>query len=256
MKADGRGCAFCGAAGDLVPMGVLDEKWSRRFGGEPVVALDHGWYTTVSGEHRPMDHLDPAKFFGPHVRALCDYCAHGWVEDVRWRAEPTLLALAQGKAQEPARGETAALSRWAQLTAMLAELVEGMPRAASPSQRDAVRRATTATPALDTWVFPMRQRLPARVHLSQVALRHGQVGADPTDSDLVQIVSVDLAQVSTLVLLPSSEEARALVDAAQVADALGAPPGTAPAPLDLSRTRHPHAVAVQRLCAASEAGVC
>jgi hypothetical protein len=250
MAGAGGGCAFCGATADIVPTGVLDEKWSRRFGGEPVVALDHGWYTTVRGERRAADHLDPAKFFGPHVRALCDYCVHGWVEDVRWRAEPTLLALAQGQAQSALPGESPALARWAQLTAMLAELVEGMPRAASPAQRDAVRRGSAPAPAVDTWVFAMRQRLPARVHLSQVSC----AGGSQDDTALVQIVSVDLAHLSALVVLPSSPVARTVDDGAALADALTTPGAGPPAPvlpLDLSVSRHPHQVAVQRVCAAS-----
>lgn len=254
MAGGGQACAFCGATAEIVPTDVLDEKWSRRFGGAPVVALDHGWYTTVRGERRAADHLDPAKFFGPHVRALCDYCVHGWVEDVRWRAEPTLLALAQGHVQETPARESAALARWAQLTAMLAELIVGMPRAASPGQRDAVRRGGITSPDIATWFFAVRQRLPARVHLSQVSVAAGA----QDDAGLVQIVSVDLARLSVLVVLPSNSTALEVVERAAVPAALGVPEPMpvgrpAVAPLDLSRTRHPHAVAVQLLCAASGA---
>jgi hypothetical protein len=243
MPGGGGRCAFCGATADLVPLGVLDDKWSRRFGGDPVVALDHGWYTGVSGERHAVDRLDPSKFFGSHVRAVCDFCAHGWVEDVRWRAEPTLLALAQGRGAAPHPREAAALARWAQLTAMLAELVEGMPRAASATQRDAVRRGSEVAPPIGSWFFALRQRLPARVHLSQVAV----------DEALVQIVSIDLAQLSVLVVLPSDEQALEVVRRADVPAALGVDDGTAVSPVDLSRTRHPHAVAVHRLCSAGEA---
>lgn len=245
--AGGGACAFCGATASMAWTDVLDEKWSRRFGGAPVVALDHGWYTTVHGERRDADHLDPAKYFGPHVRAACDFCAHGWVEDVRWRAEPTLLALAQGSSTDVSAYGSAALLRWAQLTAMLAEQIDGMPHAASAAQRDAVRRGGAPSPAVDCWFFALRQRLPARVHLSQVA-----VTAEP--AGLVQIVSVDLAHLSVLVVLPSSEAARELVDRSGVAAALGAP--GAVHPLDVKKARHPHHTAVQLLCAASGVGAC
>ena len=49
----GSGCAFCGAAGSLVDSCVVEDKWSRAFGGAPVVALDHGWYTSATGERVP-----------------------------------------------------------------------------------------------------------------------------------------------------------------------------------------------------------
>ena len=243
----GGGCPFCGATASMVGTDVLDEKWSRRFGGAPVVALDHGWYTTVHGERRDADHLDPTKYFGPHVRATCDFCAHGWVEDVRWRAEPTLLALAQGQAGELTPYESAALLRWAQLTALLAEQIEGMPRAASAAQRDAVRRGGEPAPRIDCWFFALRQRLPARVHLSQVAVTGEPAG-------LVQIVSVDLAHLSLLVVLPSGEDAGEVVDRAALAATLGQT--GAVQPLDVKKARHPHHTAVQLLCAASGVGVC
>lgn len=256
MAARAGACAFCGANAATVPTGVLDEKWTRRFGGDPAVALDHGWYT-VRGERRAADHLDPSKFFGASVRALCDYCVHGWVEDVRWRAEPTLLSLAQGRPESPVAGESGALARWAQLTAMLAELIDGMPRAASAAQRDAVRRGAVATPRIDTWVFAMRQRLPARVHLSQVPVPSG-----PDGSALVQVVSVDLAHLSVLVVLPSDGAARDVVDRADVRAGLGAPESGEPRvpvtahPLDLNLMRHPHQIALQRVCEASGTSAC
>ena len=245
--AEGSGrCAFCGATGQQVAVGVLDDKWSRRFGGDPVVALDHGWYTTSQGARRAVDQLDPSKFFGSHVRAVCDFCAHGWMEDVRWRAEPALLALAQGRAVELGR-DADAIARWAQLTAMLAELVEGMPRAASAAQRDAVRRGAPPAPPVGSWLFTLRQRLPARVHLSQVTVpANGEA-----DRGFVQIVSVDLSHLSVLVLLPSDGAAGDVVARADVAAALGIAPAEGVPSVDLSRTLHPHKVAVQRVCAAS-----
>ena len=255
MGVGGRSCAFCGATAETVPTCVLDEKWSHRFGGDPVVALDHGWYSTARGERVAADHVDPGKFFGPYVRALCDYCVHGWVEDVRWRAEPALLALASGRPLDQAlAGDPAALVRWAQVTAMLAERVEAMPHASSAAQRDAVRRGAAPDPPVGSWLFATRQRLPARVHLSQVAV--AEADADP---GLVQVVSVDLAHLSVLVVLPSDAAAADVVERSGVAATLGPPlPRTGEAtlhvhPLDLSSSPHPHRVAVQRLCTTSSA---
>ena len=65
VSVSGSGCAFCGAAGSLVDSCVLEDTWSRSFGGDPVVALDHGWYTSSSGERVAADHRDNAKFFRP-----------------------------------------------------------------------------------------------------------------------------------------------------------------------------------------------
>lgn len=245
-------CAFCGASAQLVPTCVLDEKWSRRFGGYPVVALDHGWYES-QGRRVPADEPSAQKFFGPHVRALCDYCAHGWAEDVRWRAEPALLALAERR-EVPESMPMAPLVRWAQLTAMLAELLEGMPTAASAQQRDAVRRAGSPSPEISSWFFACGQRLPARVHLSQVDLR------TPTaQSSLLQIVSIELAHLAVLVVLPSDEQAQAVVEASALRVELGPPAGldrdlaASVRKLDLARTPHPHRIAVQRLCSTSGA---
>ena len=240
VSVTGSGCAFCGAAGSLVDSCVLEDKWSRAFGGDPVVALDHGWYTSTTGERVPADHRDDAKFFRPYLRALCDYCAHGWVEDVRWRAEPDLLALARrDRAAEAARP---ALERWAVLTAMLAELLEGMPAAATAAQRSAIRRAALPEPAIDVWFFTLGQALPSRVHLSQV----------PVADDLVQVVSIDVSHLSTLVVVPSGDRARALVDRTALSAAFGSHE-LAP-PIDLRRTPHPQKVAVERLCTASTSG--
>lgn len=256
MATGGGGCAFCGATAPLVPIGVLDEKWCWRFGGEPVMALDHGWCTTVHGERKSADVLDPSKFFGAHVRALCDYCVHGWVEDVRWRAEPALLSVAEGHLEQPLVTQASVLRRWAQLTAMLAELVEGMPRAASFGQRDAVRRGTAATPPIPTWIFRMRQRLPARVHLSQVSVRDG---SDEDEAGLVQVVSVDLAHLSVLVVMPSNATALEVVERSAVTGAVGlgvagvVDADASTQPLNLSTTPHPHHIALQRLCSASAA---
>ena len=236
MTLTGSGCAFCGAAGPLVDSCVLDDKWSRSFGGDPVVALDHGWYTAASGERIAADHRDNAKFFRPYLRALCDYCAHGWVEDVRWRAEPDLLALARGGAGvETSRP---ALTRWAQLTAMLAELLEGMPTAASDAQRGAVHRGTSPVPDVDAWFFRLGQALPSRVHLSQV-------GVGPS---LIQVVSIDVAHLSTLVVIPSDEQARAVVDRTGLEFGSELAP-----PVDLRTAVHPQRVAVQRLCETASA---
>ena len=232
VSATGSGCAFCGAAGQLVDTCVLEDKWSRAFGGDPVVALDHGWYTSTTGERVAADHRDNAKFFRPYLRALCDFCAHGWVEDVRWRAEPDLLALARDGVPPPEsrRGD---LVRWAELTAVLAELLEGMPTASTTGQRAALHAGTSPSPAIDVRFFSLGQALPARVHLSQV----------PVGSGLVQVVSIDVAHLSTLVVVPSDAEARAVVDAA------GLEPAHELAPrLDLRRTAHPQRVAVERLC--------
>lgn len=235
VSVTGSGCAFCGAAGPLVDSCVLEDKWSRSFGGDPVVALDHGWYTSTTGERVPADHRDNAKFFRPYLRALCDFCAHGWVEDVRWRAEPDLLALARGK--PVAAGARPALERWAELTAMLAELLEGMPTAATAAQRSAVHRGERPHPAIDVELFTLDQALPARVHLSQV----------PVADELVQVVSIDVAHLSTLVVVPSGEAARALVDRTP----LGFDSGELAPRIDLRRTPHPQKVAVERLCTAS-----
>jgi hypothetical protein len=247
-------CAFCGAAVQLVPTCVLDEKWSSRFGGYPVVALDHGWYES-QGRRVPADEPSAEKFFGPHVRALCDFCAHGWAEDVRWRAEPALLALAERREMPPApRQGMAPLVRWAQMTAMLAELLEGMPTASTPAQRDAVRRGTAPSPEMPTWFFACAQRLPARVHLSQVALN----GPDDPPR-LIQIVSIELAHLAVVVVLPSDEQAAAVIDQSALRVELGPPTSVetdvaaSVRRLDLARTPHPHRIAVQRLCATSSA---
>ena len=236
MAGGGR-CAFCGATADLVPLGVLDDKWSRRFGGDPVVALDHGWYTSTTGERIPADHRDNAKFFRPYLRALCDFCAHGWVEDVRWRAEPDLLALARDGV-EPPEHRRADLVRWAELTAVLAELLEGMPTASTSSQRAALHSGSAPVPAIDTWFFTLGQALPSRVHLSQVSV---------TPESLIQVVSIDVSHLSTLVVIPSDEQARAVVDRAEL-DLAG--PGLAPR-IDLRRAVHPQKLAVERLCTTS-----
>lgn len=257
MVGSGACCAFCGSSSCLVPISVLDEKWCRRFGGEPAVSLDHGWYTTARGDRKSADHVDPGKFFAPRVRELCDFCVHGWVEDVRWRAEPALLNVAHGRQDRFSVDELPALRRWASLTAMLAEMVEGLPRAASEAQRAAVRTGDSGAPRVDSWFFAVRQALPARVHLSQVPVR----GEVVHTTSLVQVVSVDLAHLSVLVVLPSDAEALDVVDRSGVSGSLGRPgvkttgdPGLG-RPLDLSRTPHPHQVALQRLCSTSTAAV-
>jgi hypothetical protein len=216
---------------------VVEDKWSRSFGGDPVVALDHGWYTDATGERVPADHRDNAKFFRPYLRALCDFCAHGWVADVRWRAEPELLALARGG--EPPASTSPAIERWARLTALLAELLEGMPTAATDSQRAAVHKNAPADPEIDVRVFALQQALPARVHLSQVAVGAG----------LIQVVSVDVAHLSVLVLIPSDAQARSVVDTAGLADSL--PAGRTH--VDLTTASHPQRVAVERLCSTATA---
>jgi hypothetical protein len=237
----GTGCTFCGAAGQLVDSCALEDKWSRSFGGDPVVALDHGWYTSASGERMPADHVDNAKFFRPYLRALCDFCAHGWVEDVRWRAEPDLLTLARGGAVD--ESSRPALVRWAQLTALLAELLEGMPTASTSGQRAAVHAGTSPAPGIDVWFSSLRQALPSRLHLSQIPLPTG----------LVQVVSIDVAHLSTLVVIPSDEQARALVDRAGLSEAFAHTELTPR--LDLTTTAHPQRVAVQRLCTTSTSGL-
>lgn len=251
-------CAFCGAAAEIVSTAVLDEKWSHRFGGEPVVALDHGWYTTARGERVVTNGLSIAKSFQAHARALCDYCAHGWAEDVHWRAEPTLLALAERRPPPSRPGvDHAALVRWSQLTAMLAELVDGMPTASSAAQRDAVRRGRAPAPEVGTWFFSTQQRLPARVHLSQIA-----TGGAANARGLVQVVSVDVAHFTCLVVLPSDDAALEVVRRSAVVVEFGVPvvpDSDWPAlvrPVDLALTPHPHRVAVHRLCAASSAVAC
>ena len=238
VSVTGSGCAFCGAAGQLVDSRVLEDKWSRSFGGDPVVALDHGWYTSASGERVPADHRDNAKFFRPYLRALCDFCAHGWVEDVRWRAEPDLLAWARDGVT-PAEHRRGDLVRWAELTAVLAELLEGMPSASTSAQRAALHAGTSPSPAIDTWFFTLAQALPSRVHLSQVAV---------SDTSLIQVVSIDVAHLSTLVVIPSDERARDVVDRAALD--LGGP-GLR---LDLRKVAHPQRVAVERLCTTSTSG--
>ena len=232
VSRTGSGCAFCGAAGQLVDSCVLEDKWSRSFGGDPVVALDHGWYTSATGERISADHRDNAKFFRPYLRALCDFCAHGWIEDVRWRAEPDLLALARDGVAPPEhrRGD---LVRWAALTAVLAELLEGMPTASTTAQRAAIHSGMAPDPAIDVRFFALGQALPARVHLSQVAVGDG----------LIQVVSIDVAHLSTLVVVPSDERARSVVDTAQLERTTELAPR-----IDLRRTPHPQRVAVERLC--------
>lgn len=237
MTRTASGCAFCGAAGPLVGSCVLEDKWSRSFGGDPVVALDHGWYTSTSGERVPADHRDDAKFFRPYLRVLCDFCAHGWVEDVRWRAEPELLALARGG--EPGTA-SAAVERWARLTALLADQLEGMPTAGTDAQRGAVHRGAPTDPGIDVRLFALQQSLPARIHLSQV----------PVGTGLVQVVSVDVAHLSVLVVVPSDAPARGVVEAADLAGAL--PDGRTH--VDLTTTTHPQRVAVERLCSTATAG--
>lgn len=252
MPGGGRACVFCGANADIVPIGVLDEKWYRRCGGEPVVALDHGWYTR-NGVRTVAANLDPSKFFGHDVRAVCDFCVHGWIEDMRWRAEPTFVSLLEGRSAAVDERQKADLVRWAQVTAVLAEMVDDMPRASTYGQRHALRTGAVPTPPISVWCFAVRQRLPARVHLSQIP-----ISADDQD-DFVQVISVDLARVSVLALIPSNQTAGELVERSAIASVLAGPAagGETPDPfvrtLDLARTPHPHQVAVQRLCSASSA---
>lgn len=258
MADGGAPCAFCGASRTLVETGVLDEKWSRRFGGAPAVALDHGWYLASDGRRVAADRLGSAKTFSPAVRACCDYCVHGWIEDLRWRAEPTLLALAEGRRLPPSpTADLGAVVRWTQLTAMLAELVPGMPTAASSTQRHAVREGRPTTPGTSTWVSALAQRLPARIHLSQVSASvHGDQPDARMPEGIIQIVSLDVAHFSALVVIPSDEHAREVVETSALAVELGPPyEQGAPSPrqVDLARTPHPHQIAVQRLCASSSA---
>ena len=216
---------------------MLEDKWSRSFGGDPVVALDHGWYHDAAGAKVPADRRDHAKFFRPYLRALCDFCAHGWVEDVRWRAEPDLLALARSGAP-PAPHRLPDVVRWAQLTAVLAEMLEGMPTASTTAQRSALHSGSEPSPQIDVRLFALQQALPARLHLSQVPV---------APSSLLQVVSIDVARLSALVVLPSDEHARRVVDEV----ALGLPSGGSAPAVDLRTTAHPQRVAVERLCAAA-----
>lgn len=93
------------------------------------MSLDHGWCTSA-GHQVVADVFDFRKSFDAHVQVLCDFCRHGWVEDVRWRAEPVLLAIAGRLSKQVPNEQLSTLARWAELTALLAEHVEGMPRAA------------------------------------------------------------------------------------------------------------------------------
>ena len=256
MAVRGSPCAFCGAARPLAETGVLDEKWSRRFGGTAAVALDHGWYASTTGERTRVGPLGSAKFFSPVIRACCDQCITGWMEDLRWRAEPTLLALAERR-ELPASpvADLASVIRWAQLTAMLAELAPGMPTASSSDQRQAVRAGVPASPPTSTWLFTLRQRLPARVHLSQVDTAPDAHDGGTSPPALVQVVSLDVAHVSALVVIPADEAAQHLTAHSALDVELGAPrePGgrhdARPVrELDLGRTPHPHRIAVHRLC--------
>lgn len=244
-------CRFCGAAGGLVPLAVLDEKWWRRFGGVPAVALDHGWFRTADGRVLAAPDLGAARTFSPDVRVACDWCVHGWVEDVRWRAEPLLLARAeQCSPVTSSAADMTALVRWMLLTALLAEMIDGMPSASGATRRDAARRGVPA-PEVRSWAFATRQRLPTRIHLSQV-----RVAASP-DAELVQVVSVDIAHFTALVVLPSQRCSGDVVARAALEDELG--PGVGEhspyvaSAVDLSRTRHPHRTAVDRLCRTSAA---
>jgi hypothetical protein len=227
---------------------VLDEKWIRRYGGTPVVALEHGSYRSSRGERVTSGQRPDERSFRPVTKAACDSCAHGWIEDLRWRAEPTLIALAEGRELKPGRHtDPASLVRWSQLTALLAELIPGMPTAATVAQRQSVRVGNVATPPLRTWFFSPRQRLPARVVLSQIEL--------PASGGLLQVVSVDVARFSTLVVIPSDAAADAVALNSALPAEFGSPrdpqdDGPLVAhPLDLARTPHPQRVAVQRLCA-------
>jgi hypothetical protein len=245
-------CAFCSASRTLVETAVLDEKWSSRYGGTPVVALDHGWYTSARGERVQADRQGSPKTFRPYVRAACDPCMNGWMEDVRWRAEPTLLALADGQElQPPPRSDPQSLLRWTQLTALLAELMPGMPTASSMGQRYAVHRGQDSTPPVDVWFFAPRQRLPSRVHLSQVT-----APVDGGGEGLIQVVSIEMARFCALVVVPGEGVDDVLRRSALVAE-FGEPrrgddrsPLT-PRPFDLASTPHPQRVAVQRLCSAA-----
>lgn len=259
MAVRGAPCAFCVAARALVLTAVLDEKWSRRYGGTPAVALDHGWYTSATGQRVAVGQLGSAKPFSPLVRSCCDQCVTGWIEDLHWRAEPALLAMAERRALPPApRADLTSVMRWAQLTAMLAELVPGMPTASSSMQRQAVRQGVRPLPSTSTWLFTLRQRLPARVHLSQVSVREHVDDQVARSEGLLQIVSFDVAHVSALVVIPSNERAELLVAQSALGVELGTPleavgqPGPASVrELDLARTPHPHRIAVHRLCARS-----
>lgn len=237
------GCAFCGASAQLVATPLLDEKWSRRFGGEPALVLDHGWFRAPSGDRVPVDLPTQGKYFHPAVRAACDYCVHGWMEDVRWRAEPALLGLAERRPLAPSVSvDLRAAVRWTHLTALLAELVPGLPGAAQFAQRHALRLDRDLDPAPASWLFTLPQRLPARVHLSQVEVAGS--------GSLLQVVSVDLAHLVALVVLPADRPAAEALAAAPLPVELGPPAGYEPQPrqVDLSRTPHPHRIAVHRLC--------
>lgn len=253
MAGRGVSCAFCSATRPPAEIGVLDEKWTARYGGTPVLALDHGWYRSSAGGQVQADNYPVDKSFRPYVRAACDRCVHGWIEDLRWRAEPTLLALAEGRdLQPPARTDPASLVRWAQLTALLAELAPGMPTAGSVEQRHAVQVGAEPELALPVWFFSLRQRLPARVHLSQI-----EGPAHIPNRSFIQVVSIDVARFSALVVIPTDAAADAVVRQSCLTAEFGLfrdpqdRSGLAVHDLDLAHTPHPQRIAVQRLCAAS-----
>lgn len=165
------------------------------------MSLDHGWYMTPDGERVDAPRLYPGAFHEPYLSVLCEPCATGWVEEVRWRAEPDVLALAERR--QRAGAASAPLLRWALVTSMLAELLDGMPVACSGDQRDRVRRGEQV-PRTHVWCCSTSQRRPARVHLSQVPIgRPGEA--------LVQIVALDIAHLTVVAVLASDERAERVV---------------------------------------------
>ena len=243
-------CAFCGAARPLVEISVLGDSWTKRYGGSPVVSLDHGWYTATQGEQQVAEYQTPVKVFQPRVRAVCDFCANGWVEDLRTRVDASLVALANGSDPAGAQGQAAALLRWALLSAMLAELAPELPTASSPAQRHAVKVGAPLEPPASVWLASLGQRLPARIHLSQVQLPGSAAGVG-----LIQVVSLDVAHFSALIVLPSDASARQALERSALTVEFGPTlaDGLEPRRLDLARTPHPHRIAVHRLCSGSRA---
>jgi hypothetical protein len=195
-------CIFCGSGGPLTREHVLRDKFNSTF------ATTRSSRTLVNTSLEETTERTFTELpYGSQVKAVCEECNRGWMNDLENEVEAVLISLMQGKATHLNLAARESLARWAGKTALMRQL-QSAPSVVIKNN-PAYQQVMTGSVPTWSWLFGTRVERTEdspRTRSTLIAISHQE------NLSRVLITTLHLEHLMLVSLIPMNEGVGAIMN--------------------------------------------